>query len=129
MIKTEGLVHFTIPVKDLKVAEEFYAGILGFEIARRSNHMLFTRATNAWFVLTLSEQPIDPNVGDKHEIHTAFRVSGKAYDEAKEHLAKHGVRIFKEEDRRDGTFQGRSAYFHDPFRNVIELIDLQKMGA
>jgi catechol 2,3-dioxygenase-like lactoylglutathione lyase family enzyme len=129
MIKSEGLLHFTIPVKDLKEAEAFYAGLLGFEIARRSDHMLFTRCGDSWFVLTLSEKPVDPNVGDKHEIHTAFRVSGKAYDEAKAHLAKHGVRIFKEEDRGVGTFQGRSAYFHDPFRNVIEIMDLRAMGA
>jgi catechol 2,3-dioxygenase-like lactoylglutathione lyase family enzyme len=37
-----------------------------------------------------------------------------------------GRLIFKEEDRRTGTFQGRSAYFHDPDRNVIEIIDLEK---
>jgi len=129
MLKTDGLLHFTIPVKDLKQAEDFYAGILGFEIARRSSHMLFTRVGEGWFVLTLSEKPVDPNFGDRHEIHTAFRVSGKAYDEAKEMLARHGIRIFKEEDRKDGTFQGRSAYFHDPFRNVIEIMDLKAVGA
>ena len=129
MIETDGLLHFTIPVKDLKKAEDFYAGILGFEIARRSGHMLFTRCRDSWFVLTLSENPVDPNVGDKHEIHTAFRVTGQAYDDAKAHLARHGVRVFKEENRADGTFQGRSAYFHDPFRNVIEIMDLRKMGA
>ena len=39
-------------------------------------------------------------------------------------LAEKGIRIFKEEDRRSGTFQGRSAYFHDPDRNVLEIIDL-----
>jgi len=39
-------------------------------------------------------------------------------------LARRGIRIFKEEDRRSGTFQGRSAYFHDPDRNVLEIIDL-----
>ena len=42
---------------------------------------------------------------------------------AKQVLAQHNVRIFKEEDRRTGTFQGRSAYVHDPDRNVIEIID------
>jgi catechol 2,3-dioxygenase-like lactoylglutathione lyase family enzyme len=41
-------------------------------------------------------------------------------------LAAHNVRIFKEEDRRSGTFHGRSAYFHDPDRNVIEIMDLVK---
>jgi catechol 2,3-dioxygenase-like lactoylglutathione lyase family enzyme len=129
MIKTEGLLHFTIPITDMKKAEDFYTDVLGFKIIRRNNHMLFVRTGNDFFVLTLSEKPIDPNFGDKHEIHTAFRVSGKDYDDAKDHLAKHGVRIFKEEDRRDGTFQGRSAYFHDPDRNVIEIMDLQQVGA
>jgi hypothetical protein len=35
------------------------------------------------------------------------------------------VHVIREEERRTGTFQGRSAYFHDPDRNVIEIIDLQ----
>jgi catechol 2,3-dioxygenase-like lactoylglutathione lyase family enzyme len=51
-------------------------------------------------------------------------VSAPDYDAAKAFLAQRGIRIFKEEDRRSGTFQGRSAYFHDPDRNVIEIIDL-----
>jgi catechol 2,3-dioxygenase-like lactoylglutathione lyase family enzyme len=88
--------------------------------------MLFMRCGEANFVLTLSENPIDPNKGDKHEIHTAFLVTAQDYDRAKQILAEHNVRVFKEEDRRSGTFQGRSAYFHDPDRNVIEIIDLRK---
>ena len=59
-------------------------------------------------------------------IHTAFQVTSEEYDRAKEFLASKDVRIFKEEDRRSGTFHGRSAYFHDPDRNVIEIIDLVK---
>jgi hypothetical protein len=35
-----------------------------------------------------------------------------------------GIPFIRQEDRRKGTFQGRSAYFHDPDRNVIEIIDL-----
>ncbi len=34
------------------------------------------------------------------------------------------MRVFLEESRARGTFQGRSAYFHDPDGNVLELIDL-----
>ena len=129
MIKHEGLLHFTIPVTDMKKAEEFYAGVLGFKILRRNDHMLFTKSGDDWFVLTKAEKPVDLNLGDKHEIHTAFRVSGAAYDEAKEYLAKNGIKIFKEENRMEGTFGGRSAYFHDPFRNVIEIMDLKQIGA
>jgi catechol 2,3-dioxygenase-like lactoylglutathione lyase family enzyme len=124
MLKTEGVLHFTIPVKDLARAEKFYTDILGLRAINRNDHMVFMRAGSDHVVLTYSENPIAPNVGDKHQIHSAFRVSGPAYDEALKFLAGKGVRVFKQEDRGQGTFQGRSAYFHDPDRNVIEIIDL-----
>ena len=126
MIRTEGFVHFTIPVKDLDRSEKFYTEILGFDKLRRNNHMVFLAAHGTSFVLTYSENPIDPNKDDKHDIHTAFRVSSEEYDRAKGFLAEKGVRIFKEEERMGGTFHGRSAYFHDPDRNVIEIIDLKR---
>ncbi len=126
MLNLKELVHFTIPVKDLDKAEAFYVKLLGLERVRRTGHMLFMRCGQTSFVLTLSENPIDPNKGDKHEIHTAFLVTAQEYDRAKQVLAEHNVRVFKEEDRGTGTFQGRSAYFHDPDRNVIEIIDLHK---
>ena len=44
--------------------------------------------------------------------------------EPKTFLRSRGVEIFKEEDRQSGTFQGRSAYFLDPDRNVIEIMHL-----
>ncbi|HEY6255168.1 MAG TPA: VOC family protein [Xanthobacteraceae bacterium] len=124
MLKTQGVVHFTIPVKDLDRAEKFYTEVMGMERLRRNRHMVFMRAGADCFVLTYSEKPIDPNAGDAHDIHHAFRVSAGDYEQAKAFLAERGIRIFKEEDRRSGTFQGRSAYFHDPDRNVIEIIGL-----
>jgi catechol 2,3-dioxygenase-like lactoylglutathione lyase family enzyme len=124
MLKINGVLHFTIPVKDLDRSEKFYTEILGMEKVGRNNHMVFMRAGEDCFVLTYSENPIEPNCGDAHEIHHAFRVTAKEYDRAKEFLASEGIRIFKEENRERGTFQGRSAYFHDPDRNVIEIIDL-----
>src|SRR5437868_13777557 len=126
MLKTEGVLHFTIPVKDLDRSEKFYTEIMGMERLRRNNHMVFMRAGEDCFVLTYSEKPIDPNVDNAHEIHHAFRVSGREYDRAKAFLASKSIKIIKEEDRRAGTFQGRSAYFHDPDRNVIEIMDLKR---
>ena len=124
MLKTQGVVHFTIPVKDLDRSEKFYTEIMGMERLRRNSHMVFMRAGQDCFVLTCSEKPIDPNAGDAHDVHHAFRVSGAEYERAKAFLASKGIQVFKEEDRRSGTFQGCSAYFHDPDRNVIEIIDL-----
>ena len=124
MIHTQGLVHFTIPVKDLDRSEKFYTEILGLEKLRRNAHMVFVRSGPDALVLTYSENPIDPNPGDTHEIHHAFKVTPEEYDRAKTFLASKGIKIFKEEIRDSGTFRGRSAYFHDPDRNVIEIIDL-----
>lgn len=124
MLKTRGVVHFTISVRDLDRAEKFYTEIMGMERLRRNRHMVFMRAGEDCFVLTYSHKPVEPNAGDAHDIHHAFRVTAPDYDAAKAFLAQRGIRIFKEEDRRSGTFQGRSAYFHDPDRNVIEIIDL-----
>jgi catechol 2,3-dioxygenase-like lactoylglutathione lyase family enzyme len=124
-MKAEAVLHFTIPVKDLDRSEAFYTGILGLTKVRRNNHMVFMRCNDQYFVLTLSENPINPNVGDKHDIHTAFIYRGERYDQMKTFVAEKGHHIFKEEMREHGTFRGRSAYFHDPDRNVVELMDLQ----
>jgi glyoxylase I family protein len=124
MLKTEGVLHFTIPVKDLDRSERFYTEIMGMRRIRRTDHMVFMQAGDDCFVLTYSESPIAPNVGDAHEIHHAFRVSPQEYVRAKTFLKEKGISLIKEEERRSGTFQGRSAYFHDPDRNVLEIIDL-----
>jgi catechol 2,3-dioxygenase-like lactoylglutathione lyase family enzyme len=126
MIRTHGVLHFTIPVKDLDRSESFYREILGMQRVRRNDHMVFMQSGDDSFVLTYSENPIDPNAGDKHDIHSAFRVTPEEYDRAKKFLADKGIPIIKEEDRLKGTFQGRSAYFHDPDRNVIEIMDLKR---
>jgi catechol 2,3-dioxygenase-like lactoylglutathione lyase family enzyme len=120
----EGVLHFTIPVKDLDRSEKFYTGVLGFEKIGRNDRIVFLRAGEDYFNLTYSENPITTNVGERHEIHSAFRLTPQAYDDALRALPARGVEIFKQEDRRTGVFVGRSAYLRDPDNNVIELIDL-----
>jgi catechol 2,3-dioxygenase-like lactoylglutathione lyase family enzyme len=129
MLKFEGVLHFTIPVKNLDRSEKFYTEILGFEKIGRSDRIVFLRAGGDFFNLTFSENPITTNAGDRHEIHSAFRMTPQAYDEALKLLPDKGVEIFKEEDRRSGVFVGRSAYIRDPDSNVIELIDLVRTPA
>src|ERR1700731_750122 len=97
MIKTDGVVHFTIPVKDLDRSEKFYTEILGLEKLRRNAHMVFVRSGSDSLVLTYSENPIDPNRGNAHDSPHAFRVTSEEYDRAKAFLAAKGIAIFKEE--------------------------------
>jgi glyoxylase I family protein len=126
MLRTEGVLHFTIPVKDLDRSEKFYTDILGFTKLHRNDRIVFLRAGDDFFNLTLSDKPVELNTGDRHEIHSAFMVTPKAYDEPLKYLPSKGVEIFKQEDRRTGVFVGRSAYIRDPDRNVIEFIDLER---
>ena len=129
MLKTEGVLHFTIPVKDLDRSEKFYTETLGFEKIGRTDRIVFLRAGGDFFNLTFSENPITTNVGNRHEIHSAFRMTPQAYEEALRILPGKGVAIFKQEDRRAGVFVGRSAYIRDPDGNVVEFIDLVRAPA
>ena len=43
MLRTEGVLHFTIPVKDLDRSEKFYTEVLSMEMMRRNDHMIFMR--------------------------------------------------------------------------------------
>jgi catechol 2,3-dioxygenase-like lactoylglutathione lyase family enzyme len=126
MLKTEGVLHFTIPVRDLDRAEKFYTDVLGFKKIARTDRIVFLRAGDDYFNLTYTENPITLNAAGRHEIHSAFRVSRETYRQVVETLPAQGVEIFKEEDRRAGVFVGRSAYIRDPDGNVIEFIDLER---
>jgi catechol 2,3-dioxygenase-like lactoylglutathione lyase family enzyme len=126
MLQTDGVLHFTIPVKDLDRAEKFYSEILGFTKIARTDRIVFMRSGANFFNLTFSENPITLNAAGRHEIHSAFRVTPQAYEAARQELPARGVEIFKEEDRRTGVFVGRSAYIRDPDGNVIEFIDLER---
>jgi catechol 2,3-dioxygenase-like lactoylglutathione lyase family enzyme len=85
---------------------------------------VFLRAGDDYFNLTYSENPITTNAGNRHEIHSAFCMTPRAYDEALKILSEHGIEVFKQENRRVGVFVCRSAYIRDPDNNVIEFIDL-----
>ena len=129
MLKTEGVLHFTIPVKILDRSEKFYAETLGFEKVGRTDKIVFLRAGNDFFNLTYSANPITLNPEGEHQIHSAFRVAPQIYDDICKRLPTQGVEIFKEEDRRSGVFVGRSAYIRDPDGNVLEFIDLTRAPA
>src|ERR1043165_1330946 len=122
MLRVEGVLHFTIPVKDLDRSEKFYTGILGFKKIGRNERIVFLRAGDDYFNLTYSENPITTNVGNRHEIHSAFRMTPQGYDAALKPLSEQGIEVFKQEDRRAGVFVGRSAYIRDHDNNVNEFI-------
>jgi len=128
MIKTQGLVHFTIPVSDPERSAKFYNELLGMRILRKNPHMVFLKSGGDYLVLGKSKMPIQPNAEGETVIHHAFKVAPEDFDQALETLKQNGIKVLNYEDRQDGTFQGRSAYFHDPDGNTLEIHDARKVG-
>ncbi len=131
MIETTGVVHFTIPVSDLDRSEQFYREILGLETVSRAPepvNLMFMKSGEDYVVLAKSKTPINPNPGDERFVHHAFGVALDKYEESRAYLMEMGVHIVHEEERLDGVFQGKQAHFHDPDRNVLEIIALTRHG-
>jgi catechol 2,3-dioxygenase-like lactoylglutathione lyase family enzyme len=130
MLNLKGLVHFTIPVSDGRRSEEFYTKILGMELIFRTPPalgigMVFLRCGKDYLILTDSKTPLNVADDDNILLHHAFAVDSDQFDAAVAELEKNGVRVIERDERDQGVFVGRSAYFHDPDRNVLEIIDLQ----
>ena len=130
MIETKGVVHFTIPVSDHEKSEVCYREVLGLETVQvvPPIGMVFMRSGDDFVILTRSKTPVDPNPGNEFFVHHAFRVDVDNYEASKQHLVDHGVEIIFEEERHEGMFHGKQCYFHDPDRNVLEIIGLEKIG-
>ena len=110
MPKYEGVLHFTIPVKDLDRSEKFYTEVLDFKKIDRRGPIVFMRAGDNHFNLTYSENPITLNAVGRHEIHSAFRLTPQEYDEALKVLPSRGVEIFKQ-PRHFGVREGGAVQF------------------
>lgn len=123
MIKTKGILHFTLPVSDLERSTAFFTKLLGCELLTRNPVMSFLKCGDDFFILAKSEVPLaDPNAPGQTRIHHAFLVDHDAFEEAMTMLKANGIKIMRLEHRTTGAFTGRQFYFHDPDRNAIELI-------
>jgi catechol 2,3-dioxygenase-like lactoylglutathione lyase family enzyme len=131
MIKTTGIVHFTISVSDIGRSLPFYTDILGMRLVRKYAHMAFLRsgADERMVILGQAEGPVNTGGGDETHIHHAFSVEPDAYDDALAFVRSKGIPVVFEEDRPSpATIAGRRFYIHDPDRNVIEIIDWTNPG-
>jgi catechol 2,3-dioxygenase-like lactoylglutathione lyase family enzyme len=124
MIKTHGILHITIAVSDLARSRTFYTGVPGLEFIdqapKQDPRFVFLKAGADYVVL--GRETSRGRFSDI--IHHAFLVEGTAFDATVAELKAKGVDVFREEERREGVFTGRSAYFHDPDGNALEVIHL-----
>lgn len=124
-----GLLESSLYVADLDRSSAFYEGIMGLQrvsgdatrfralaIAPGQLLLLF-RHGSATEPLTTPGGVIPPHEGGG-ELHLAFAVSVEELPRWEAHLASHGVAI---ESRVEWPRGGRSIYFRDPDRHVLEL--------
>ena len=135
-INTNGVLHFSISVRDHIKAAEWYRDVVGCRIARCSDHFAFMQCGKDYFVLAKMKTHVEPNAHGVMRFHYAFMVAQPDFDKAVDILKTRDIEIIKYEDfnagepgRRGGrTFPGRHIYFYDPDMNCVEIIDLQPDG-
>jgi len=125
-IKTVGILHFTIGVRDHIAAAKFYSEVLGCRHIRSSERYSFMECGSSYFVLARIPDYVNPNNPGEETHHQAFMVAPEEFDRALAVMKARGIELIKYSDEGYTTFPGRHAYFHDPDGNGIEIIDLYK---
>ena len=122
-IRTKGVLHFTISVRDHRAAAKYYSELIGCTITRINDHFAFMQSGEDHFVLARMDNHVNPNPPGGTHFHHAFIVDPPEFDRAYELLKARGVEILGYDVVGHRTFPGRHIYFHDPDGNGIEIAD------
>jgi catechol 2,3-dioxygenase-like lactoylglutathione lyase family enzyme len=125
-IRTIGILHFTIGVRDHIAAAKFYSEVVGCRHLRSNERYSFMECGGSYFVLAKISHHVNPNNPGEDAHHHAFMVAPQEFDRALAIMKARGVELIKYSDEGHTTFPGRHAYFHDPDGNGIEIVDPYK---
>jgi catechol 2,3-dioxygenase-like lactoylglutathione lyase family enzyme len=128
MVRTQGVVHFSLPVTDVERSAKFYSELLGMKIVQKTPRMVFLKCGDDFLILAKGNWPVRYDSPSDTPVHHAFKVSAEDFEPALEFLRQNGVEVFNVEDRRDGVFLGPQAYFLDPDGNKLEIHYNRGMG-
>jgi len=121
MLKTQGMLHFSLPVTDLDRSRRFYEGVLNLKVVEQSPRMVFLQTGDDYLILAKGNAPIKYDTNKSTPVHHAFKVKPEEFQSSIDHLRQHGVEVFNIEDRNTGVFWGPQAYFLDPDGNKLEI--------
>ncbi|MBM3162102.1 MAG: VOC family protein [Chlorobi bacterium] len=126
-MKLTGINQITLRVNDLRLAEEFYAGILGLKIDHRVGaNITYLRLNSDMLVLVKAETPGTPEARDIRVDHFGFRLaSDSEVDEAAVYLDDRGVHLVTRPAHRR---EGRAFFVMDPDGNLIEFYSMRSTG-
>jgi catechol 2,3-dioxygenase-like lactoylglutathione lyase family enzyme len=121
MLKTQGMLHFSLAVTDLDRSRQFYEGVLNLKVVEQSPRMVFLQTGDDYLILAKGDEPLKYDTNKSTPVHHAFRVKPEEFQSSIDHLRQHGVEVFNIEDRNPGVFWGPQAYFLDPDGNKLEI--------
>ena len=121
MLKTHGVLHFSLPVTDLDRSRNFYEGVLGLKVIEQSPRMVFLQSGDDYLILAKGNEPLKFDSSKNTPVHHAFRVKPEEFLSSIDDLRKNGVEVFNIEERETGVFWGPQAYFLDPDGNKLEI--------
>jgi catechol 2,3-dioxygenase-like lactoylglutathione lyase family enzyme len=121
MLKTHGVLHFSLAVTDLDCSRKFYEQLLGMKVVEQSPRMVFLQTGDDYLILAKGNEPLKYDSAKSTPVHHAFNVKPEDFEPSIEFLRKNGVEVFNIEDRNQGVFWGPQAYFLDPDGNKLEI--------
>jgi metallothiol transferase len=121
MLKTHGVLHFSLPVTDLDRSRKFYEGVLGLKVVEQSPRMVFLQTGDDFLILAKGNDLMKYDTSKSTPVHHAFRVKPEDFQSSIDDLRKNGVEVFNIEERNSGVFWGPQAYFLDPDGNKLEI--------
>ena len=121
MLKTHGMLHFSLPVTDLDRSRKFYEGVLGLKVVEQSPRMVFLQTGDDFLILAKGNDLMKYDSSKTTPVHHAFKVKPEEFQSSIDELRKNGVEVFNIEERNTGVFWGPQAYFLDPDGNKLEI--------
>ena len=121
MLKTHGLLHFSLPVTDLDRSRKFYEGVLGMKVVEQSPRMVFLQTGDDFLILAKGNDLMKYDSSKSTPVHHAFKVKPAEFQSSIDDLRRNGVEVFNIEERNTGVFWGPQAYFLDPDGNKLEI--------
>ena len=114
-----------IYVTDLQATKEFYAGKLGFPVISlvEGRHVFFRAGQSVLLCFVAEKTMMDaelPPHGAKGSVHLAFEAATEAYNESLALITNAGIEVLHQHVWPN---KRRSFYFHDPDKNLLEIIE------
>ena len=125
ILKIEGVTHWSIPVNNLNVAEDFYGELLGLTPKGRLGNNIMSCFNVGDHNILLCERPtpVEAPLKEDEGVHHSFTVTPETFNQACKVFHDKEVPIAYLTYRAQGVFTGRELYFFDPSGNRLELRD------